>query len=145
MIKPTCLAFLICESVVQDVRSRNKCILNTHNGILAAKFPVVHERLTIFLALTDGHGDQPMRVYLVKYSEHGEQGEPIFQIEGTMKFGGPLDIAELVLECRRVPFPEPGHYAIKLDIAGEFIIERRLQVKLVNPKGDRGGENGGKD
>ena len=67
-----------------------------------------------------------MRLYLVR---DGENQDTIFEISGVIKFGSPLDISDVVLECRGVAFPASGHYAMKLDIGGEFVIERRIEAK----------------
>ena len=119
----TCLAIIVCEGVVEDARSHNKCILNLFNGIWAARVPVMHDRLTVFLALTDIHGELPFRL---TFGQHGK--EPVFTFQGKVEAGNPRDVADLVLNMRQVPLPAFGEYAVNVEVSGEMVGTRRVQV-----------------
>ncbi len=64
-----CLAIIICEDVVEDARSHNKCILNTYNTMHSRVYPTSQDRLTVFLSLTNGRGDMPIEVRFCKRME----------------------------------------------------------------------------
>jgi len=128
MSKPDCLTILLCESVVEDARSHNKCILNTYNTISAPQFPTMQDRFTVFVSLTDGRGQQPVEVRFVR-----DNDEPVFSIRGVVKFQNPLDVIDLVLDLRQVPLPGAGPYAIQLRINDELIRERRVEVREIKP------------
>ena len=82
------------------------------------------------MALTNGHGKQPLRVFLVQV---GIEEKPCFEIKGEVRFDSPLDIQEVVFDWRQIVLPSLGHYAIKLEVNGEVIAERRIEVILDAP------------
>ena len=54
---PKCLAMLLCDYLILDAETHNKSLIGIFNRVQAAKFPVRHDRMHVFVALTDGHGD----------------------------------------------------------------------------------------
>jgi len=126
----TCLAIIVCEGVVEDARSHNKCILNLFNVIWSESVPVAHDRLTVFLALTDVHGELPLRL---TFGLHGQ--EPVFDFKGKVKTGSPRDVADLVLDMRQVPIPAFGEYAVNVEVAGEMVGTRRVLVRQAKMPG----------
>lgn len=121
---PKCLAIVICESVVEDARTHNKCILNSYNTIWAFGFPTTQDRMTVFVSLTDGRGKVPLEV---RFAKDGAEKE-VFSLKGDVAFKSPLDVVDLTVDMRQVPLPEEGNYAIQIYISGEMIAERRLKV-----------------
>ena len=130
--QPTCLAIILCEAVVEDVRSHNKCILNTYNTIYSPRFPARHDRLTVFVALTDGHGAMPLELRLVRYLDNRE--EKVLSIEGTVQFTDPLAVADLTFDLRGVTIPAEGQYAVQVWVNRQLLGVRRLQAQLVQMK-----------
>jgi len=119
----TCLAIIICEGVVEDARSHNKCILNLFNAIWAAGVPVTQDRFTVFVTLTGIHGELPVRLTL------GQDGEePVATIDGTVKAESPRGVADLVLNMRSVPLKAFGEYVVNVEVGDEIIGTRRVQV-----------------
>lgn len=128
---PKCLAIVICESVVEDARTHNKCILNSYNTIGALGFPTTQDRLTVFVSLTDGRGKAPLEV---RFAKDGSKQE-VFSLTGEVAFKSPLEVVDLTVDMRQVPIPEEGNYAIQIYISGEMIAERRLKVTKVEKGG----------
>ena len=79
---PQCLAIIVCEGVIEDLRSRNKTIVNTFNRIFSAAFPVSQDRLTVFVSLTNGHGEQDLEIRFVR--EVGHEWEPVVSVSGKV-------------------------------------------------------------
>ncbi len=127
--KPDCLALLICEGVVEDSRSKNKTILNTYNRIFSARYPARHDRLAIFLSLTDGHGDHAMTVQIVR-AEAGLGQEPLVKMEGNLHFPDPLAVTEFTFDLRGLVIPAAGKYVIEVRIDGEIVKQRRFEAVL---------------
>jgi hypothetical protein len=124
---PQCLAIIICEDVVEDARSHNKCILNTYNTIFSQHYPAKHDRLTIFLSFTNGHGEVPIEV---RFGKEGKK--PILNARGKVKFEDPLAVAELILNLRHVPIPEAGTYEVQVVVDEDHILcQRRVRATLV--------------
>jgi hypothetical protein len=124
-MSPKCLAIIVCESVVEDRRTGNKCILNTYHPLTAPKYPATHDRLTIFLSLTNGHGSPPMKLRLVNLDEGGAD---VLKIEGQLKFASPLQVVDIVFDMRQVSIPRPGKYEIQVWVGDELVGQRLVQA-----------------
>ena len=133
---PECLSFIICEGVVEDARSHNKSIFNCFNEIRARAFPVIHDRLTVFLALTNGHGTVNLRIRLSK-----DDKEPYVTLRGELSFPSPLHVVDMVFNMRQVPLPEPGAYRIEAWVDDRMVSQRRLMV-LNAAEGEEHGNQG---
>jgi hypothetical protein len=126
-IGPKCLAVIICESVVEDLRTRNKSILNAYNVISAPKFPTTHDRMTVFVSLTEGRGPADTRFVLLRDSQSGQ--EQILEVRGKVKFPNPVAVVDLVVDLRNVPVPGPGPYAMQVWVDDELVGERRVVAR----------------
>jgi hypothetical protein len=126
---PQCLAIILCEGVVEDVRSRNKCILNTFNCVWARTFPVAHDRMTVFVSLTDGRGESPIQVRFMQDAASDQR--ILFELGGAIRFPSPLDVVDVTFDLRNVPVPEAGNYAIQILVGGTLVGERRLVAKVI--------------
>ena len=120
---PTCLAIILCECVVEDIRTRNKCILNTFNNITSKIFPLTIARLTVFATLTSGRGIMPMKVTLLKDGAES----PMLDLKGELNFGNPLNVVDMIMDMRNIVFPSAGWYSVQVHCGGG-ISERRLSV-----------------
>ena len=56
--QPKYLAMLLCDYLVMDAETRNKSLIGIFNRVNASRFPVRHDRMHVFIALTNGHGDR---------------------------------------------------------------------------------------
>ena len=133
---PKCVALVICEGVTEDSRSKNKCILNTFNGIFAATFPCTQDRFTIFATLTDGKGEMPL-AFIVK-DARGERPD-LVRFAGVAHFKDPLGYLDITLDIRQMIFPEPGNYLVEVLIGSESIGIRRFTVTQMVSKPAEGG------
>jgi hypothetical protein len=122
---PDVLAMVLADTVLQETATGKFFIQGTYSVIMAAGFPVVHPMLTIYFAITNGHGKTPVSIRL---TDVDEARDPIFAVHGEIAFADPLQVAEQVFSVRGVRFPEPGEYRIQLFGADELLRERRLQV-----------------
>ena len=134
--KPECLAMIVCDDVVEDKRSNKKTIFNAFNQIAAPKFPTKHQKLVVFLSLTNGHGTVPFDLQFVM----GADEKVLCGLKGAVKFDDPLAVVELVLTMQGLPLPKEGQYSFRLLLGGHPVRERRLFVKLWKGGGDGGGD-----
>jgi hypothetical protein len=116
-----CLAIIICESVVEDHRSHNKCILNTYNRIASPRFPARQDRLTVFISLTSGRGKQPFVVEFL-----APDGNPMAKGNGEVEFPDPRAVVDVVLDLRGFPIPQPGSYGVRVTVNGAIVGQRRF-------------------
>ncbi len=121
--KPKCLAMLLCDYVILDAETRNKSLIGIFNRINASKFPVRHDRMHVFVALTDGHGKYSASLK-VKNSSGGE----VLSLGGNVDMKDPLGVAELNFAIRGMVIPEPGRYFVEFYCDGEILIDRRFDA-----------------
>ncbi len=132
--KPEILALLICESVIEDSRSKNKTIVSTFNRITSKAYPARHDRLAAFLSMTSGHGDYELKIRIVRAdSAPGE--DMLLEVGGQVVFADPFAVVELTLDLRGLAIPKPGGYAIQVEIDGDVVKQRRFEAVLVEAKG----------
>ena len=122
---PDVLAMVLADAILQDFASAKFFIHGTYSGIFAQQFPLIYPAISLYLAITNGHGKTEMKVRLVDVDENRE---PVFEATAGLDFADPLQVLEMVFVARNVRFPEPGEYRIQLLGAGQLIRERRLQV-----------------
>jgi hypothetical protein len=127
MVTPRCLAILVCEGVVEDLRTRNKSLFNTYNAIWAGGFPSRHDRLTVFLSLTDGHGKTPVDVVVTKDGSP----QPLLKVQGGVEFKNPLDVVDVVVDIRNLVLQEPGLHVVQVWSQGNLLAERRINVAQI--------------
>jgi hypothetical protein len=122
---PDVLAMVLADTVLQEPISGKFFIQGTYSVILAAGFPWIHPVLTVYCAVTNGHGHTPIKVRLIDVDE---LHKPRLEMDGTLQFPDPLVVIETVFAARGVRFNEPGEYRLQFFGAGELLRERRLQV-----------------
>jgi len=118
-----CLAIIICESVVEDHRTHNKCILNAYNRITSASYPARQDRLTVFISLTDGRDDQPFKVQFI-----GPDGDIVTEAGGQVRFPDPLAVVDLVLDLRGFPIAMAGNYEVRALVCDTIVGQRRFSA-----------------
>jgi hypothetical protein len=134
--KPDCLALLLCEGVIEDARSHNKTIVNTYNRIFSRHYPARHDRLAVFLSLTNGHGSYDLEIRIVR-ADAGSGQAPLLKMAGKVSFRNPLDVAEMTVNLRGMPIPAAGTYVIEVLIAGDVVRQRRFAAVLQTSRGGK--------
>lgn len=131
MSKPTpkYLAMLLCDYVIRDADTQNKSVVGIFNSIYAQKFPVRHDRMHVFVSLTDGHGDYKATIRIKRAS-----GEVIFSRDGKISMNDPLAVADLNFQIRGLVIPEAGRYFVEFLCDGELIVDRRFDAAKMKPK-----------
>ena len=120
---PYPLAMVICDAIHQDRATGKRTLLGCFSTIGAPAFPASHPLLAAYVALTDGHGEVPIKLQLVDVDE---AEEPLAEAEGKVKFTDPRVVVEIGLHLAGIVFPRPGEYRLQLYGAGELLIERRI-------------------
>jgi len=125
--KPIGAAIVICDKVINESPSQNKTLVSTFNTIAAPKFPCAHERMSVYVALTNGQGKKQVQLLLKQAGNTKE----IFQISANVDFANPNHVAELIFNIRRIIFTTPGVYAFEVLADNEYIFESRFNVVQV--------------
>ncbi|RMG12536.1 MAG: hypothetical protein D6731_13605 [Planctomycetota bacterium] len=126
-IEPLCLALVLCDTVIEDVRTRNKSLVNMFNGILSPAVPVRHDKLCAFAAFTGGRGEVPISLRLCYDKEYERD---LLTLGGLVRFpaDNPHAVVDIVFEIRGFVFPRFGAYTFELSCKGRPLMTRRFAV-----------------
>ncbi len=124
---PTLLAIIVCDAIYRDPTTQKCSLLGLFNSISARQFPCTHERLNIYISLTDGRGKAKGEIRLV----HQHTNKTVFQLQGEIVFPDPLSTTELAFEINRLPLPEPGPYTFDFYCNEALVGSRPFVVKAV--------------
>jgi hypothetical protein len=120
---PTAVAMVICDMVVRDEQTKNVSLIGLFNAVTGPKVPLRHDRMYVFVSLTNCHGDYECRLQCKSPDE-----EVIFEATGKISLNDPLAVADLNLELRGLVFKVPGNYIFEFYCAGELLTMRRFSV-----------------
>ncbi len=126
--KPIGIALIICDRVITDVVTHEKTLVSTFNQLLASRFPCVHPRLTIFVAVTNGRGTAEAEIRCVNESD---QDTAIFGMKGAIPFSDPNHVVEMSFQFNNLTFPKPGPHSVEFLCDGELILQSRFQVGIL--------------
>lgn len=128
---PYVLAMMLCDQVIIDVQTGKQSLIGTFSVINTLGFPLTYPGFTVYIALTDGHGDTPLKVRLIDVDEGRE---PVIDRELKIQFGDPHQTCEMHTVFRNVVFPSAGEYRFQLFCQDAPLMERRLVVRQVTPR-----------
>jgi hypothetical protein len=132
-VPPVALTLLICDHVWQDRHTGKYNLLGTLSAIGSSVFPAV-TNLAVYFAVTEGHGELPVRMELVDVDE---ERPAVLGAEGIFLFADPLHVVEGCFAFDGLEIPEPGEYRLKLFVAGELLMERSLHATMVGSRAAR--------
>lgn len=124
MSPPIPLTLLICDHAWRDPNSGKYFLLGTFSSVRSSAFPFA-TNLVCYFAVTEGQGKLPVRMELIDVDE---ERPAVFDAEGIFEFEHPRQVIEGVFAFQNLEIPEPGEYRLKLFVAGEFLMERALQI-----------------
>jgi hypothetical protein len=115
---------MICDGVHIDPGSGKHTILGVFSNIKAMRFPVTHPFMVWFMTLTDcSPGGHRLRI-----SMGLDPTSPTPLIERPFESQSPLHRINLINEIRNLTFPQPGDYAILIEIDDEPLLATNLGV-----------------
>ena len=129
-VRPNGLSLIICDSVIEDARTRNKSLISMFNGILAQQVPARHDKMCAFIALGGGRGQVPITLRLC----HDEDYEPdLLRLAGAVDFppGDPHAVVDLVFEIRGFVFRKFGNYTFEVLHENVPVLARRFAVNTL--------------
>ncbi len=121
-----CLAMVVADNIFREEGSRKVHIAGTFNRISASNFPVRHDSMSLYLAVTNLREGKHKAKLQLNYLEREEK--QLLRAEGPVVAKGPLDVAELSFCFRGLVFPKPGTVEIAFYLDDEFVQRRKLLV-----------------
>ncbi|MHC4252612.1 MAG: DUF6941 family protein, partial [Planctomycetota bacterium] len=106
-----------------DAETHNKSLIGIFNRVNASKFPVRHDRMHIFVALTDGHGE-----YAASLKIKSSAGKQLLSLDGKVDMRDPLGVAEINFNIRGLVIPEPGRYFVEFWCDEEILVDRHFDA-----------------
>lgn len=122
------LAVILCELVIDDLRSRNKSLIHMFNTVTAPQLPIPFPRFCIYVVLTNGRGELPARIEITE-----PNGERLIEMDGRIRFDDPLSIVEMVFEVNNLVFTQAGQHCVSLWVGDWNIANRAFHVCVATP------------
>jgi len=122
---PNVLALLICDQIITDRISGKVSLIGMFSKVHGRRFPAAHPTMSVFVALTDGHGKTELTIRIV---DANDARPPIVEGKGYVDFKDPRAIAHLALQFNGLRFPEAGAYRVQLWAEDELLREARLEL-----------------
>ena len=124
-LAPYALALVVCDAIWRDPWTGKRTILGCFSAIYAPTFPVVHPVMSVYLAITDGHGTVPIALRLI---DADEERPAVFEVKGDVSFPDPRVVMELDFTVANILFPAAGEYRLQLSSGPNPLMERRIVV-----------------
>ena len=132
---PIGLAMVICDQIIEDKLTNKKSLIGIFNQIGAGQFPCRHPQMSVFVSLTEGHGQSAAKLRIV----YEETSQVITEINGQIQFPDVNAVVELNFNLVGLQFPQPGLYSIEFYCDDALVLERRFHVQQMQqpqpPKG----------
>ena len=129
---PKVLAMVICDEIIEDVRTRKKSLIGLFNRISTKTLPAKHPKLHVFFVLTNGRGKYQAKLQLMYLNEL----KVLHEFTAEIKFEDPNTVIDFNFELMNVNFPKEGKYNFQLLLDGTLVAERVFQLSR-SEKGDR--------
>lgn len=121
-VKPILLALVVCDSVIREAGTNKLSLIGIFNGIFSPSFPVSHPSLSVYIALTGGHGRVPCKLRMICL----DTNTVLFELPGQIDFGDPTNIGEMVFQWRQIRLDRAGVYAFEFWVGSELLGSRKL-------------------
>jgi len=122
---PVVLGLTVCEKAIIEEGTKNVTLVNAFTRLVVEEFPSLPQRFSVYTVLTEGLGDAIILLTVTNL----ETDEEVDRIERRFHFPNRLAEVRLLFRIRECSFPVEGTYQITLSIDGEWLSERRLQVR----------------
>ena len=120
---------VVCDAVHADSATKKTTILGTFSSVFAKEFPATHPLMCLYVCVTNGRGDVPIRVQLID----PDDDKVLWSEERNAPFKDPCTVVEMGFAIPAVTFDAPGEYRFQLYASNEFLMERRILVQQEDP------------
>ena len=128
--KPILLNMVICDQILQDVRTGKKSLIGIFNRIHSHVVPFAH-KLDVFVSLTEGNGTYSSELKCLK----ADTNEVIAKLNGPIELVDPHDILEVNFVSLNLIFPSFGNYRFEFMCNDTSIGFARFEVLKIQNQG----------
>jgi hypothetical protein len=124
--RPTCVAVVICNEVIEDKRTNNKTLIHLFNGIATPQLPFQQPCMVVMASLTNGIGRWP-----VTFTVRSPSNEIVARVDGEASFVDPVGVLDIFIEFKGLVFKEQGVHFVDVQTESFPLGERRFAVQLM--------------
>ena len=121
---PVLVAFLVCDSVIQDGPSGKNTLVGVFSNITVSNFPATHVSPWLYAKLINCEGDYVVKIEFVMVSTQ----EILIEGDASMNVLNRHANAEFVSQLPNLPLPSAGEYEFRLWMNNKFISNVRITV-----------------
>ncbi len=119
---PVPVAFLICDQVFVDERTKKKIIVGVFDRISAREFPTAHTPMALYIRLLDAQGAYDFSVDYMQVATQQRLARTTVRAEAK----DPQTGMELLMTLPALDIPEPGEYEFVLWANGRYVHRTRF-------------------
>jgi len=123
---------LICDKVINEAGTNKKSLIGIFESINVAKFPCVHQFLSVYIKLTDANGIYDFCLELYDLENGAVIGRT--EMPGKADIKDPLTTHELVFNLNNLNFTHPGKYEFRLFANEEIFGQKTFLVSQVKER-----------
>ena len=130
---PSVVAMLVCDQIITEEGTKKKSLVGVFDNFGSLAFPVLFQRLAVYVKLADAMGDYLFKLRIVKLKDESLVAE--MGIQATIADAS--QYAELAISMGNLPIQEPGKYEIQM-YAGDIYLHR-VTMNAVLAQSPQGG------
>ena len=127
---PIGLTLVLCDTIIEDVRTKKKSLIGLFTQISADKFPYTHPKMDVLVSMTGCLGTVPCTITC---SLDGEE-KPLVSVNFKVETHSHRDVADVVLAIKSMRFPAPGLYMFRVLADGIPFMMRPIRVMQRAPR-----------
>lgn len=129
-VTPVVLALILCDLAWRDPATGKFFIMGTFSSINAESYPAKHGAMMVYCVLTDGQGKIPIRLSVVALDADTPDEQELASAGLDVEFADQRSVAEVAFALGGLVIPREGEYRIRIEAAGQYIMERRFTAKI---------------
>jgi hypothetical protein len=130
-VKPSVHAFLVCDSVIQDMQTRKMSVIGIFTEVRSTAFPCHHSPMGLYFCLSDAMGTYEFEVSLVNMDQEQRIGMAKLP---PVKVDDRLKIVDIGVVMPPLVFPYPGRYEFRVSSHGNFVARKDFNVMQIQPQ-----------
>jgi len=118
-----CMSLVLCDTVIEDTRSKNRSLINMFNTVFAYQMPFILPHMAIMASVTNIRSKTMMTV-----SIKDPELRILFEATGELVASDPTQIVDLVVELRNLRLETFGTHFVDVSAHGLVVNGRRFEV-----------------
>ena len=121
---PSAVSLMLCDQVIFEHGTQKPNLQGVFTGVAVDGIPTSPQRFDIFAALTDGLGEVPLSLRVLRL----DTDEQIYAQKLKVTFPSPLQVVNLRIRVRHLIYRAVGTYLFALIANDQELAARRVRV-----------------